>query len=234
VQAQILNTNSRPYPTEGTGKIEPKFIIRQVAQSGEKREFGPFELRPTEFEGYYKGQVYADPKQFPPGDFEYLVQIEVPDSASEYLQGKFQVVKSDPEMDNTKPDFVAMQTMASDFDEVFQTRLKSDTTRSRLMGFLPKDNAMPKLAFKLTDSEYLKLIPECFATKSAHADNKGPVYDLWDKGIDFPYKNPEGGFAERMIPDSLSGKKIPVSWVMLLIVVLLCWEWTTRKLLRLA
>ena len=234
VQAQILNTNSRPYPTEGPGRIEPKFIIRQVAQSGEKREFGPFELRPTEFEGYYKGQVHADPKLFPPGDFEYFAVVEVPDSSSETLQGKFQIVKSDPEMDNTKPDFAAMQSMASDFDDLIQSRIKSDTTKKMLAANLPKDNGMPRLAFKLSDTEMLKAIPECFAPKSSHADNKGPVYDLWDKGIDFPRQKSEGSFIEKIIPASLAGKKLPISWVMMVVVLLLCWEWTTRKLLRLA
>jgi hypothetical protein len=235
VQTQILNNNSKPYPIEGPGKIEPKFTVRQIAPSGEKRDFGPFEFRPSEFEGYYKGQVYADPKQFPAGDFEYLVLVEVPESASEFLQGKFQIVKSDPEMDNTKPDFAAMQAMASDFDEAFQTRLKSEAAKVTLAKALPKENGMPKLAFKLSaDRELVKLIPECFTAKSSHADNKGPVYDLWDKGIDLPNKNPEGSLLERVIPESLSGKKILVSWVMLVVVLLLCWEWITRKLLRLA
>jgi hypothetical protein len=234
VQAQILNTNSKPYPIEGAGKIEPKFTILQTSPSGEKKVFGPFELRPSEYESYYKGQVFADQKLFPPGDFEYAVLVDVPDSASEILQGKFQVVKSDPEMDNTKPDFVAMQMIASDFDETVQSRIKSESTKAKLVAGLPKENGMPKLAFKLSDTALLQLIPECFSPKSAHSDNKGPVEDLWDKGIEFPIKNPEGSFAERIVPDVLSGKKLLVSWVMLLVVFLLCWEWTTRKLLRLA
>jgi hypothetical protein len=234
IQTQILNTNSKPYPTDGAGKIEPKFTIRQISAKGEKKEFGPYELKPSEFEGYYKGQVHADPKVFPPGDFEYFVMVEVPDSASEYLQGKFQMVKSDPEMDNTKPDFNAMQIMASDFDEAFQTRIKSDTTRAEFAAYLPKDNGMPKLAFKLSDTAILKKIPDCFMPKSAHADNKGPVHDLWDKGIVLPNKDLDGSLPQRLIPERWSGKAIPISWGMMVVILLLCWEWTTRKLLRLA
>lgn len=234
VQAQILSTSSKPYPIEGAGKIEPKFTIRQISPTGEKRDYGPFELKPSEFEGYYKGQVYADPKQFPPGDFEYAVMIDVPDSASETLQGKFQIVRSDPEMDNTKPDLAAMQLMASEYDETFQSRIKSDATKAEFANGLPKDNGIPKLAFRLSDTRLLSKIPECFTAKSAHADNKGPVHDLWDKGIDFPIKNSTGTLVERLIPESLSGKNIPISWVMILVVSLLCWEWITRKLLRLA
>jgi hypothetical protein len=234
IQTQILNTNSKPYPADGPGKIEPKFTIRQISAKGEKKEFGPFELRPSEFEGYYKGQVHADAKLFPPGDFEYFVVVEVPDSANEYLQGKFQIVSSDPEMDNTKPDFSAMQSMASDFDEAFQTRIKSESTRAEFAAYLPKDNGMPKLAFKLSDSAILKKIPECFMPKSAHSDNKGPVTDLWDKGVALPNKDSEGTLIQRLMPENWSGKTIPISWVMMVVVLLLCWEWTTRKLLRLA
>jgi hypothetical protein len=236
VQAQILNTNSKPYPVEGAGKIEPKFIIRQTSQNGEKKDFGPFELKPSEYEGYYRGQVHADPKQFPAGDFEYSVLVDVPDSASEQLQGKFQVVKSDPEMDNTKPDFGAMQLMASDFDESFQSRIKSDSTRAKLAAGLPKDNGIPKLAFRLSENRntLIPLIPECFTAKSAHMDNKGPVHDLWDQGIDLPSKKPDGTTAERLVPSFLAGKKLLVSWLMLVVIGLLCCEWTARKLLRLA
>src|ERR1700722_14267314 len=220
IQTQILNTNSKPYPTDGAGKIEPKFTIRQISAKGEKKDLGPFELRPSEFEGYYKGQIHADPKLFPPGDYEYFVMVEVPDSANEYLQGKFQMVKSDPEMDNTKPDFNAMEIMASDFDEAFQSRIKSESTKAEFASYLPKDNGMPKLAFRLADTAMLKKIPECFTAKSAHADNKGPVHDLWDEGIVLPVRDEDGSLLQKSIPERFSGKKIPISWVMMVVVFL--------------
>jgi hypothetical protein len=80
----------------------------------------------------------------------------------------------------------------------------------------------------------LKKIPECFTAKSAHADNKGPVHYLWDEGIVLPVRDEDGSLLQKSIPERFSGKKIPISWVMMVVVFLLCWEWTTRKLLRLA
>jgi hypothetical protein len=232
VQAQILNTNSKPYPVDGPGKIEPKFTIRQMAASGEKKVFGPFEFRPSEFEGYYKGQVHADPKLFPTGDYEYIVVVDVPDSPGDTLQGKFQIVRSDPEMDNTKPDFVAMQQMASEFDDVLQARVKSEDTRGVFKAGLPKENGVTKMAFRLGDSQLIQRIPECFASRSAHADIKGPVHDLWDEGIGFPESYAEGSAGDKYVPAWLRGKT--VSWVMLIVIGLLCVEWIGRKLLRLA
>ena len=223
VQAQLLNTNSKPYPKDGPGKIEPKFTIRQVLPTGESRDVGngPFEFKPSEYDGYYKGQVHADAKHFPPGDFEYTVVVEVPDSASETLKGNFQVLHSDPEMDNTKPDLAAMQTMASDFDEKFQSRLKSDDSRAKLLTGLPKESGVSKLAFRLSDPDLIRYIPEFFASKTTHTDIKGPKHDLWDEGID------------TFVPGWQPQTKV-VSWVMLVVVFLLCMEWIARKLLRLA
>jgi hypothetical protein len=108
----------------------------------------------------------------------------------------------------------------------------SDTLRNEFSG-LPKDNGVPKLFFKLND-ELLRKVPECFTTKETRADNRGPMNDLWDQGIEFPQPSPDGDFWQRYIPPFLAGKQIPISWVMLVVIGLLSWEWLTRKLLRLA
>ncbi len=238
VQAQILNTASKPYPFEGAGAIDPKFTIKRVMPGGEKPIVEgsiPMVAKAgsSGFDGYYVGQIIADPKKFPPGDAEYFVEIEVPDSPGDKLQGKFLIVKSDPEMDNTKPNFGAMLAMAGDFDAAFQDRIPNNV-KDRFKAGLPKDAGVQKLSIKLSDTELLRLIPECFKSDYSQADIKGPVTDLWDRGIDFPERKAEGNFAERNVPSFLAGKKMPISWVMLVVVGLLCWEWLTRKLLRLA
>ncbi len=231
VQAQVLNTNSKPYPE---GAITPKFNILQVAPNGDTKLFGPFEMASTGVEGYFKGQVTADSKQFPPGDFEYRVIIDVPDSSGETLQGKFQVVRSDLEMDDTKPNFAASLAMASDFNETVQSRLSSKT-KADLAARLPREDTTQKLAFKLSDKELLRLIPECCPERAPdRQDIRGPVHDLWDKNIEFPEKKEDGNFWERNVPSSWASRSIPVSWVMLTVIALLCVEWLTRKLLRLA
>ena len=58
--------------------------------------------------------------------------------------------------------------------------------KDRFNDGLPKESGVPKLAFKLADTELLRLIPECFNPTYEQADNNGPGDDLWDKGIDFP------------------------------------------------
>jgi hypothetical protein len=187
VQARILDQNAKPYPREGGGAIGPKFRVVQEAANGEKREFGPFDLAPKQsaagdFDGYYAGQVLLDPKQFPPGDFIYRVEIDVPDSPGEMLKAEFRVRKSDPEMDNTRPDFPAMLKMASDFDKDFQARL-TDKVKIDLGKTLPKEGGVQRLAFKLADKEGLRLIPECMITRTQNNQNRGPVNDLWDKPV---------------------------------------------------
>jgi hypothetical protein len=231
VNAQILGTNSKPYPPDA---ISPKFRVLQVGANGATTTLGPFELGPTGVDGYYRGQVNADTKQFPPGEYEYFVQIDVPDSPGDVLQGKFQVVRSDLEMDVVTPNFAANLAMASDFDADLKRRVSPDTLK-RLLEGLPKEKDVSKLAFKLSDRELLKLIPECCPERTPDKrDIRGPVHDLWDKGVEFPVRKDDGDFWERNVPESLSGKTWPVSWVLLCVVFLLALEWLTRKLLRLA
>jgi len=311
VQAQILNTSAKPYPK---GAIDPKFNIMQVLPNGEKKILpgGPFplSLAPGD-DGYFKGQIPADPKVYPPGDADYYVVVDVPDSTAETLTGKFNVLKSDLEMDVTKPDMVAWLAMASDFDSAFQSRIP-EKLKADLAKGLPRDNGVPKLAFKLTDKASLKLIPECFQTKVEPFDNRGPGDDLWDEQIQLfkigqtddtfrtestdptrqyrytgrqvwmrdslgfalrPEDNPRPATPLRQFfnrgprvfqsaatlsqprdedavalpgtendeePKMVTPKKrwpaemVAVNWVLFTVVFLLCWEWLTRKLLRLA
>ena len=120
VQAQVLSPTSKPYPHEGPGAIDPKFNIWTSGTGERKLVAGPIPMiakpSPGGFDGYYSGQITADAAKFPPGDTEYQVEIDVPDSNNETLAAKFQIVKSDPELDNTRPNFEAMRMMASDFD----------------------------------------------------------------------------------------------------------------------
>ena len=237
VQAQILNTSSKPYPQDGPGAIDVKFRVYQVLPSGEPKLVDGAESvvmtakpSPSGFDGYYSGQITADAKKFPPGDNEYFVEIDVPDSSNDKLRGKFQVVKSDPELDNTRPNLDAMRAMASDlilFQDRFPTNVKEE-----FANYLPKEGGAQKLAFRLAETEHVKLIPDCFESKFEQSNNKGPITDLWDKGIDLPKHKDDGSFLERKLPRFLAGQTL--SWVMVMVIGLLSWEWLTRKLLRLA
>src|SRR4029077_14941814 len=103
----------------------------------------------VEFDGYYAGQIVADAKKVPPGDFEYVVSVDVPDSNSESLQGKFHIVKSDPELDNTRPNLAAMRAMASDYDKNFELSIPK-AVQEQFSNHLPKEGGVQKLAFRLT------------------------------------------------------------------------------------
>src|SRR5262249_41044220 len=152
-----------------------------------KKEHGPFELKPRkgggEFDGYYAGQVLAESGRFPPGDSRYRVVIDVPDSPGDTIQGEFLLKKSDPELDNVRPDFAALQAAASSLEEVAK-RLSDPAVLEKLKGS-ERDMTRVKLAFKLSETDKLAVIPECFLPSEATAKterNRGPVEDLWDKG----------------------------------------------------
>jgi hypothetical protein len=183
VQARILNESAKPYPPGGA---TPKFRIVREAPNGEKREFGPFAMAEKAnagaFDGYYAGQEMLNPTDYPPGDYVYRVVIDVPDSPGDTLAGEFSVRKSDPEMDNTKPDFAALLRMASDFDKAFSDRIPTGVA-IEFGKELPKEAGMPKLAFRIGDRKLLPLIPECFKTVRTTTQNRGPVEDLWDKPL---------------------------------------------------
>jgi hypothetical protein len=300
VQAQILNTSSKPYPPGQS----VKFTVFQVAPDGTRTlvSKAPVEMKDAGIEGYYTGQTRADPNIYPPGEFDYFVEIEVPDSAGDILKGKFQVIKSDLEMNEPAPDFGAHLRLASDFDGAFQARVPENVKKAFTDAFtgLPRENGVPKLAFSLSragDRALIKLIPDCFTTEKDGRDVRGPVDDLWDEqvalysfelnknedgktdprtikpgsSIDFmhnrlklawrPEDNPRPATpfkeffrkgpkvfraAEPSLPpqvDEVTGEpirsrwpaeQIAVNWVVLVVVFLLCWEWLTRKLLRLA
>lgn len=187
VQARILDENAKPYARN----IDPKFSVVRLkpgaAGAEDQGREGPFELAPKKsaagaFDGYYAGQVQLDPKKFPPGDLIYRVVIDVPDSPGETLSGEFRVRKSDPEMDNTRPDFAAMLKMASDFDKDVQGKVP-DKVKSEFGNRLPKEGGMPRLAFKLADRELLRLIPDCIKAEKSSMQNRGPVQDLWDRPV---------------------------------------------------
>lgn len=186
VQARVLNESAKPYEVTAPA---PKFVVIQEPKQGDKRTFGPFEMaaKPNPgggFDGYYAGQVLLDPKQFAADDSDYRVEVEIPDSPGDKLDAPFKIRAADPEMDNKRPDFGAMLRMAGEFDKDFSARL-SVNLQTELGAKLPKDGTVQRLAFRATEPELLKLIPECMKTETRNAEVRGPVYDLWDKPLRF-------------------------------------------------
>ncbi|MCZ2343686.1 MAG: hypothetical protein LC104_18110 [Bacteroidales bacterium] len=217
VQARLLNPSGRPY---GENELDPKFKIVAYNSIGEplNKQFGPFPLKAKKsasgFDGYYTGQVLADPRQLPPGDFRYQVVVDVPDSPGDTISSEFIVRRSDPELDETRPDFALLEAIASPVNAV-ESRIKNADTVTALRGAV-NDSAQAKLAFRLSEPERLGWIPECLETKFQNSRNRGPVEDLWDKPLalhglgieasllDMPL-TPRTGFVAALIVTILAG-----------------------------
>ena len=141
VQARILDPASKPYPPEGAGSLTESFRIVQITPGGQEKTVGTYPLTAKvsgEFEGYYQGQIVADPSKMPPGDFRYRIVVNVPDSVADILEGEFIVRKADPELDNTRPDFAALLEMASPWDQDLDARRARESEGENCSPKLPQ------------------------------------------------------------------------------------------------
>ena len=189
VQARILGPNARPYPADGASSINATFRIEQLKASGEfVKVVGTYPLPPAKGSGelaeYYRSQVIADPKLMPPDDFLYRIVVDVPDSG-EPLTDTFRLRRSDPELDNLRPDFDAMRAMAGTLEEV-ASLIKTDPKALLTLRGTAGDNAKAKLAFNLSETEKLKLIPRCIDQQNVINTLRGKVDDLWDNEMEPP------------------------------------------------
>jgi hypothetical protein len=185
VQARVLQPSGEAY-TE-TDLDKPKFTVKQFDQNGNLvKEHGPFDvLKPTKlgakFEGYYKGQITADPKLFPVDGYRYRVAVSKAD-LPEPLEGEFVLRTSNPELDNTKPDFAALNAIATPLKDVTD-RIADADLRAKLVAGLTAKDAEPgksRLSFKLAEKDKLQLVPDAILARSQTLKNRGAVDDLWD------------------------------------------------------
>jgi hypothetical protein len=188
VQARVLQPNGEAYPEGEVDK--PKFTIKQFDQNGNLvKEHGPFDvLKPTKlgakFDGYYKGAITADPRQFPVDGYRYRIGVTKGD-LPEPLESEFLLRTSNPELDNTKPDFAALATAATGVKEVTD-RIADADLRNKVAAAFARADADPakaRLAFKLNETDKLSLIPDCLRTESRVQRNRGAVDDLWDDEV---------------------------------------------------
>ncbi len=189
IQTRLLQTNGEAYPEGEVDK--PKFTIKQFDQNDNFiKEYGPFDvLKPTKigktFEGYYKGAITPDPRQFPVDNTRYRVYVTKADLPVP-LEAEFVLQSSNPELDNTKPDKEAMLKAASGADETLKRAVPELAKRQELMARLsiPADELpKAKLAFELREKEKLHAIPELIKEEIRRPENPGPVDDLWDDEV---------------------------------------------------
>ncbi len=236
VQARLLAPNGQPYEMKAQ---TPKFTIVQLKADDDAKlkEFGPFELKArksgSEFDGYYGGLIQADATRFPPGaDFRYRVVVDVPESPGDKLTGDFVLKQSDPELDNTRPDFAALEQAAGTLDQV-AVNIKNPATLEKLKG-AETDAKNVKLAFRLSNPDKVALIPDCIDSKVSSQRNRGAVEDLWDKGPTIVHNLNNDTYSVDWFSMDKTHQLFDMSYLLLSTVGLLSLEWLIRKLLRLA
>jgi hypothetical protein len=208
------------YPAEIEALKGDETIAKAKAKFHEKftQEFRMAPKKETPWKGYFNIAKLASMEKFPPGSWR--VEVEIP-SSTDTLKQKFEVRKSNPELDVTRPDVKSMYQMAS---PVADMQVSDATLAASLQRLATSGADGKRLAFKFGDDESLKLIPQCFKTDIKTARNRGAVEDYWDKGITLPH----------FLTSWYNDKPQRLSFGLLLVVGLLSVEWLTRKLLKLA
>jgi hypothetical protein len=228
MEAQLFGRDLQPLPQTATPQIqlqpphgEPlKFDLK--AKSGQGSEWA----------GWFQTRFRVTE----PG--EYRLNLKIGETG-ETLPRRFTVKESNPELDNTRPDFAQMYQLASETSEIVprlekpveeELRLALEGTAARLLHRIDEGNPeadkdrperngkaakeQPRLFFDLASA---RIIPKCMVTDSKVQRSRGAVQDLWDQGFS-------------LWPDP----SVRMATVLLLVTLLLSVEWLTRKLLKLA
>jgi hypothetical protein len=229
MEAQLFGRDLRPLPQTATPQVQVQ------PPHGEPLKF-ELKAKPSQA-GEWAGWFQARFRVTEPG--EYRLNLKTSETG-ETLPGRFTVKESNPELDNTRPDFGQMYQLATDISEILpridkptenELREALKSTAARLLqlteetspGTLPIPTGQRaeqdgkehlRLFFDLSSA---KLIPKCMVTDSKVQRSRGAVQDLWDQGF-------------TLWPDP----SVRMATVLLLVTMLLSLEWLTRKLLKLA
>jgi hypothetical protein len=219
IEAQLFGKNSDYL----AAKIDPRPRAKLIkVDTPIDRKVDP--ETPSEFDllpragGEWRGWFTADIRVLSPGD--YNIELPVPGTA-QTVTGRFTVTESDPEMENLYTDFGQLYQLASKsslvLDRMTKTaRLELEKRLEPPTGIEDKDSKEgQRLFFGVSNGQ---LIPETMIVESKVDKIKGSLVDVWDQGW----------------ITEMFGYRIGLSQVLLVIVGLLCIEWLTRKLLKLA
>ncbi len=197
-------------------------------------------------EGDFPATVKMEPRPGSPGVWRarfqvraparYEMIIEVPTTKDKLTGNSLIVEASDPEAENTRPDWTGLYELASPISTI-ESRLSEEQARQvreavrrpggPAKGDVAKGNGAvgtnsanePRLLFDIPSA---RLIPSLLPGETSSVRNRGPVDDVWDDGPSLG--SPSGDNpGERVLP-----------WAMLAIVLLLSTEWTLRKLWKVA
>ena len=204
-----------------------------------------------EWKGDFQRRVQMTAEQYPPGTWR--LEVEIPNS-TETLKQKFTIRRSNPELDQTRPDFDALAKIAGDLEEV-TGRLTDKGLAGQLKDASAKTPEGTKLFFKFENRTALDLIPQVIDRDSKTLRNRGAVEDRWDKGVDLPEWLTDWTYELRdMTPHPVAIECALPQWStrwydrwydreprtyyvgfwLAVVALMLSLEWLTRKLLKLA
>jgi hypothetical protein len=234
LEAQLFGRDLKPLPQTAT----PQVVLLPPHGEPIKLELKPKSSQGDEWGGWFETRFRVTE----PGEYRLNLQIS---ETGETLPRRFLVKESNPELDNTRPDFGQMYQLASEMavieprlDKKLEGELRRtlESTAARLLhrgdeissgvssSLSPanepaerNDQARKEPLRLFFDLSTAKLIPQCMVTDSKVQRSRGAVQDLWDQGFTL-----------------WSDPSIRIANVLLLIVTLLSIEWLTRKLLKLA
>jgi len=222
LDAKILAKDMKPLDE----KAKPKLVLTPPRGALEKDQTFEMGKKLSTAEGW-TGTFTTRFLARTPGEYQYKIEVtETGDSET----GKFVVKESNPELDNTRPDFEQLWDLASEADD-FLVNIKDEEMRRLVKETLTRPRPVsaeagekkpdakaedrPRFLFDLKTAE---LIPDCVRSDYREQRSRGAADDWWDNG--FPTDKPK---SERWF-----------SWILALVVGILSVEWLARKLLRLA
>jgi hypothetical protein len=243
LEAQLFGRDLQPLSANATPKIQlqpPAGVTMPttVELTARKREG-------DEWTGWFQGRF----RVMSPGD--YRLELHIPETG-DVLPERFTVKESNPELDNTRPDFGQMYQLASEVGEV-----------------LPRLDKQAQDELKRTlEGTAARLLPRAEDKNMEQAKGEAPAAKPGDRKPDAPSQGgAENKEALRLFFDLNSAKLIPkcmvtdtkvqrsrgpvkdlwdegftlssepkiqMATVLLLVAMLLSIEWLTRKLLKLA
>jgi hypothetical protein len=231
VEAQVFDAELRPLKPDPNAKVLLKVVPPETVTDAprEWHDGLPMEAD-TGRPGWFTVRFQAKKSG------KYGIEVRIPGS-NEKLLGKFRVESSDPERDDARPDLAALHRIATEakkasmLDERKRPDLLKALAKAR-EAILSEEQAGSPGARALAetaagdrlffDLETAPWIAECIDSTVVPFRTEGKVSDIWDKGWTV--------FSDLEHPDDADGPP----WALVLVVLLLSFEWLTRKLLKLA
>jgi hypothetical protein len=187
-EAQFFGKDLKPLPRDVQPK--PKVVLRPpvgVEMATEYR-MEPKAIGGGDWEGRFLARVLIKA----PGKYGVDISLDEP---GEPPQSKtIDVVETDAEMQNTRPDLAAAYELASDADDVL-ARVDDPARKQELRqalqrfkgtaapGEKPAAGAEKEKLRLIFDLQSARLIPDCMHMVETKQQSRGKVEDLWDEGI---------------------------------------------------